>query len=391
MMGRDMIVVGPSPDEIGGMAAVVAQMLRIDFEKRYVPAHFPITIGTDCREPWWRRAGRHLQQIRRLRETIGKSVSPIVHIHTCSGFSFYRSAVDLIVAGSVDCRTVLHIHGAKFDAFFEGEPAYRRRLIRWILQGADRVIALSEGWRDKLHRMAPRARIEVVENAVEAPSVPCNDNQSGTVRFVVLARMDTWKGIDDLLSACMTLRSESVGFELVLAGPPGSAGDAVTLPRKIRAMDLSKLVRYIGPVQGRRKEELLAGADVYVQASRNEGLPISLLEALAWRLPVVATRVGAVPEVITDGREGVLVPPGRPECLAAAMRSLIEDPCRREQMAGAAKELSERRFGISRFRDDLLRLYDGLTCPGAVAISRSTAATAIGGVPKVIGGMGGRA
>ncbi|MCH7886150.1 MAG: glycosyltransferase, partial [Planctomycetes bacterium] len=94
--------------------------------------------------------------------------------------------------------------------------------------------------------------------------------------------------------------------------------------------------------------------------SHHEGMPISLLEALAHGLPIIATTVGAVPEVITPNQEGLLVPPHNPDLLAAAMGDLAGDPDRRARMSVAARCSAERRFGLGRLRDDLVRLYDAV-------------------------------
>jgi len=176
----------------------------------------------------------------------------------------------------------------------------------------------------------------------------------------LLARMDAWKGIDDLLDACATLRAAECPFELALAGPEGTAGDAGVLEEKIRRRGLESSVRYVGPVRGEEKTNLLRWADVCVQPSHHEGMPISLLEALAHGLPIVATSVGAVPEVIRDGVHGRLVPPHQPNRLGDALRELAEDPRRRCTMSTAAVDLARARFSLERFERDLMAVYDNL-------------------------------
>jgi glycosyltransferase involved in cell wall biosynthesis len=181
--------------------------------------------------------------------------------------------------------------------------------------------------------------------------------------------MDEWKGIDDLLAACRTLGERGVRFQLTLAGPPGTAGDAPTLQAKIRDHNLEGVVRYAGPVMGDAKSELLGRADVYVQPSHHEGMPIALLEALAHGLPVVATRVGSVVEVITQRETGLLVPPRQPDRLAGAMHELASDPGLREAMSRAAWVLATRRFCTARLQRDLISLYDTLMAQQTRAVS----------------------
>ncbi len=343
------------------MASVVTQNLQLDTDDRYNLQSLPFTLAGSRKESLIHRLSRHLRQLFKLRSTIRRTRASMVHIHTCSGFSFFRSAMDMIVAQSRGCRTLLHIHGAAFDAFYDEVGLIRKKLIRTILNQADTVIALSTGWENKLRLMASRANITVVENAVEIPSfdLPATPTDNAyPCRFVLLARMDTWKGIDDLLTACDLIRRDHVRFELTLAGPPGSAGDKNELDEKIDKHHLSSYVRYIGSVHGDQKDELLRRADVYVQSSHHEGMPISVLEAMAYRLPIVATRVGAIPEVIEHDVHGLLVPTRQPSELAQAMKTIASDAILRQRLSVASHALAQTRFSLHRFHQDLLHLYD---------------------------------
>lgn len=355
-----VLIIGPSPDEIGGMSAVIQQTLDLDLSERYRTQLLPITLCGNPAEGFLRRCGRHIEQLIRLRAAINETASPLVHIHTCSGWSFYRSMVDLLVVQYLGSRGVLHIHGAKFDEFFESAPHWRRRIISWSLRRADRVVALSSGWKEKLRRMAPHAPVTVIENAVDIPRANTVLDANRDCRFLLLARMDEWKGIDDLLVACTLLRGRNSHFKLTLAGPPGTAGDMASLNRRIRNHGLESVVRYVGSVEGTQKSELLESSDVYVQPSHHEGMPIAVLEALAYGLPVIATNVGGLPEMLSGSAAGVLTPPRNPRQLAGVMFDIATDPVRRARMAEAAHELAVARFGAGRLRNDILRLYDGV-------------------------------
>jgi glycosyltransferase involved in cell wall biosynthesis len=354
-----VFTIGPSSELVGGMSTVIGQMLQLNFAPRYTLSALPVTMSPTSSERGPRRAARHLGQRLLLGKMLRRGRAAIAHVHTCSGFSFHRSAWDAAVARRHGCRTVLHMHGARFDEYFAAAPRLEQRLVRAALQSADRVIALSRSWQEKLLGIAPDARVSVIENAVERRGAT-HQSERGTCRFLTLARMDAWKGIDDILDACAILKRHGISFELVLAGPAGTAGDAARIAAKIAQRNLETLVRYVGPALGEAKAKLFATSDVYVQPSHHEGLPISVLEAFASRLPVIATRVGAVPEVVEHEVQGLLTPPKNPAALAAAMSSLAIDPPRRIAMGNEGYQLAATRFSLSRFRDDLLELYDGL-------------------------------
>ncbi len=354
-------VVGPPTSAVGGITTVVAQMDSLDYAGQYRVQHFETTHSSNSAESLVSRLGRHIRRLLDLRRTLRSSQSPIAHIHTCSGFSFFRAALDMLIAQQAGAHAVLHIHGASFDEFFAQLGMFKRTFVRWSLAKADAVIALSCSWQESIASMSPHAKIHVIENSVEIPTDKHAATQPGPCRLLLLARMDHWKGIDDLLCACERLHYEKVKFELVLAGPEGSAGDTKTLNQKIVATGLDDVVRYVGEVRGKDKAELLDWADVYVVASHNEGLPISLLEAMAHKLAVVATTVGAIPEVITDRKHGLLVSPHNPEKLAVALREVITQPERREFLAEQGHLLAKKRFGLKRFAKQLVMLYDRLS------------------------------
>ena len=353
-----IVVVGPGSSMVGGIASVVEQMVSLDFEGRYRVEAFETTFRPDESESVACRLIRHIRHLGKLSKLCRQASPGIVHVHTCSGWSLYRSAADIMTARLAGCATVLHVHGAAFDKFHDEAGPLTRRVISWSLASADMVIALSDGWKEKLSAMAPHARIEVVENSVPQPNDFHRPTHDGPLRLLLLSRMDEWKGVDDLLDAMQLLQASDCRMELVLAGPPGTAGDADTIAEKIRDRRLTGRVRYVGSMLGQLKSELLRWADAYVQPSHHEGLPISLLEALSFGLPIVATRVGAVPEVITHGREGLLVEPRRADLLADSLYELSLCKDVRRAMGAHARNLARSRFSPDRFRDDLVSIYD---------------------------------
>jgi len=111
---------------------------------------------------------------------------------------------------------------------------------------------------------------------------------------------------------------------------------------------------------GRRDDmpSVYASFDIMVSASRQEGLPIAILEGMASRRPLIATNVGAVPTVVLDGGTGVLLPPENVETLASEIISLLKDPSRRESLGAAASKLVEEEFSAVRMTADYLRVYE---------------------------------
>ena len=339
------------------MSTVVRQIAELDFAGAVQVETLPMSLRPNDQEPIYSRLSRQIRFLTQLGGKIRLRRPRIVHLHTCSGFSFYRSAFDLWIAQRLGCKVILHVHGAAFDAFHDRAGWCQRFVIRRVLERADRVIALSVRWQREITRISPRATVVVIENAVAIPSYLPVRKTSSSLRLLQLAKMDHWKGVDDLLAACASLTRDGISVELVLAGPSGSAGDEKSLAQKIKAHDLERVARYVGPVVGDEKQKWLHWADVYVQPSHHEGMPIAMLEAMAAGLPIVATSVGAVPEVVTDGVDGLLVPARKPAELATAIRTMADQPPLREAMSLAARAKVRHRFSLARFQNDLTCLY----------------------------------
>lgn len=359
-LAEPILCIGPRLDAVGGMAEVVRQMAGLTFDGHYHLRPFANTQASSDRE--WRasKVARHLVQSFRLAGAIRRSRARLAHIHTCSGPTFFRSAADLLTAQQFGCQTVLHLHGGAFESFYEASMPGARRLIRAVLSAADALVALSDDWRRILERIAPRANIVVIENAVAVPDVPPRRQAASRCRFLFLARMDRAKGVLDLLDAAAECRRTGTDFELTLAGAGGTVGSADSLDRHIAARGIDRQVRYVGELHGDAKQAAFQRADALVLPSHFEGMPLCILEAMAQGLPVIATTVGAIPEVIADGCQGCLVPPSRADLLAHAMARLATDAPLRAAMGENAHRLAASRFSLPRFESQVVRLYDRL-------------------------------
>ena len=241
------------------------------------------------------------------------------------------------------------------------------RLQQRLLGGlVSRYIAVSQDLRERLiARMPwPAERITVIHNGVEpgaeppARDVALRDRLTqGSAQPVVLAaaRLDRSKGLDVLIEAARALP----GARIAIAG---EGPERRALRERIEALGLQDRVVLLGWQDDLRA--LMAAADVVVQPSRNEGLSITVLEAMAAGRPVVASDVGGTRESVADGVTGVLVPPGRPDALAAALDALLRDPQRRAALGAAARARAVASFSAQAMAAATSAVYEELLGPG---------------------------
>jgi glycosyltransferase involved in cell wall biosynthesis len=351
----DVLMVAPPRGHLGGMTAVATLMTEV-FPTCGITVESVFTSVAHRGESVLAKATRHARHLAEYARRLRTARPQVVWIHTCSGFSFYHASLHVLCARLLRRRVILHLHGGGFYDFLKRARPWPRAWIRRTLSLCDMLIVLSEGWRRKLREFAPRAEIHVLENAVRVPTSVPSRRKEAVSRFGFLGRLDAEKGVLDLLDAARLLATERLPIAITLAGPAGTAGDLATLTETIRERGLEGVVQIIGPVFGDQKAAFLSSCDAYVQPSHFEGMPLTVLEAFAGGLPVIATSVGALPEMIDQGREGLLVPPHQPRALAEAIRLLACNESLRSHMAAAARERARCRFGVDQFREGLRQL-----------------------------------
>jgi len=279
----------------------------------------------------------------------------LVHIHFSKAGSVWRKGIVAFVARL--CRTpyILHAHGGEFREFFAKVTRFLRLWILLMLRRACFLVVLSENWREFYQGITqlPQHRVVILPNPVVLPPFVPERAQRSTVTLLFLGRMSVLKGPKRILEAVALLpQAAREKVHVVLAGD----GDVAGVRDRMAELGLDKQVTVLDWVDSEKRDSLLASADVYVLPSLNEGLPMSVLEAMSWGLPVVASPVGGIPEVVQDGFNGFLVPPTDIPAISQAIQRLVEDEPLRLQM-GANARASVEPLNITRYWQSLYELY----------------------------------
>jgi glycosyltransferase involved in cell wall biosynthesis len=252
---------------------------------------------------------RDLRGALALRGLVARTRPDVVHVHLSSPVEGFPALLALRAGGAARIVTTEHA-----PTWHPLRRPWSRAVKRLLARRVAAVIAVSRSDARFLEEEfgLPAARLHVVENGVELDGYPGLRARGGEFRIGYLGALEPKKGIEDLLHAASLLSVADV--EVALAGEGSLAAALAGRPR----------CRLHGRVADPRS--FLAGLDVFAFPSHQEAMPLALLEAMAAGLPVVATRVGGIPEAVEDGISGLLVPPHRPDLLGAALARIAADP-----------------------------------------------------------------
>jgi glycosyltransferase involved in cell wall biosynthesis len=319
-------MLGVAPETRSGVATVVEAYRAHGLFKRW-----PVTyIDTASLPSAVHTFGSLLAQHRRI----------VVHAHVGAGF--WREAAFMGATIAANLPLIVHLHGTRIDS-----------AVRWFLKRADVICVPCEATRIWVKSIARQSDVVVTPPPV-AIEVPAVSSKPNLVLF--LGRLEAEKGIYDLLEALAAVRANVPDLRLVCAGE----GDRIGVARYAERLGIADAVKFTGWVGPSGKRALLEHAAVFALPSYKEALPASLVEAMGAGIPVVASPVGGIPEVVTDGASGFLVGAGDTRNLQRALARLLTDRTLARRMGDAARQTAQARFGAHKALEPLEDLYEAL-------------------------------
>lgn len=249
----------------------------------------------------------------------------IVHIHTASNNSFRRSAIFVDIAKMFNRKVVLHIHGGGFKDYY----AHNKKFVHKVLDKCDTIIALTETWKEFFVNELKYNNTIIVPNIVEEPKIIYKQVKDERLHILYLGLITKQKGIYDLVET-INEHKEEYNNKIVLH--IGGNGETETIKQMITQYALENIIKFEGWVSGDKKKELFNTADIFILPSYTEGLPISILEAMSYNLPIISTPVGGIPEVVEDGMNGILFAPGDKVAMYNAIAKLTKDSVLRKNI-----------------------------------------------------------
>lgn len=341
------------PPPVGGIATIVSKLAS----DPAVAPHFDFFDVTKRGQGFVQLyLVRPLRQLRELNRRLSRRPPAIVAFSSAYG-SFWERCVWLWLARRHRVPMLVMMVDGRFGEFYAALPRWRQKLARRALENFHTVIVQSESWRRFYRGLAPQANCAILPNGVDCDEFTPAP-RAGNPRLVVL--MVGWltpeKGVFDLLDAVKLMEGAGDRFVVRLVGP--WHGNEAAIRARIAEHGIAKAIELVGPLNGRG--EILREyqqADLFTLPSWAEGLPVSVLEAMGCALPIVATNVGGVPDLVSADC-GALVPPRAPADLARELARYLGDPALRLASGQAARARVSEHFSTQKFGPGLLRLVE---------------------------------
>ena len=345
------LMLGPSLEQNGGMATVQKMILGYElnhFDLRHICTHDEGSI--------FHRGIIFAKALMTFTKELLLRRVDLVHIHISERGSVLRKILLVLLALAFHKPILIHTHGAEFEPFFNQLPKWAQKILYFIFQKCDAFIVLSKSWQNfYISQLGLNPdKVFVLPNAVKLPSIVPVRSTSAPIKLVFCGRIGARKGAFDLVQALTYLTDDQKAMTQLMMAGDGDLEQGHSLSEQLH---LSEQVTFLGWLSPQKRDQLLAHADIFILPSYNEGLPVAILEAMAWGLPIITTPIGGIPEVIIPNQNGLLVEPGNVQQLSKAIQLLIEDPQLRRSLGEAARETAKS-FDASTYGDRLATIYD---------------------------------
>lgn len=292
----------------------------------------------------------------------------ICHIATSVGLSFLKHSVCVVAARILGSKVLLHPH-CSFYFFYERRGKAWQWFVRKVIGLCHGVVVLSNEWKG-LEEAVPTRRLYYLPNAINLSSYEesgrekiASENDKPCLDVLYLGHLGKDKGSFDLICAAKTILRQEQGVVFNLVGQEQVVGDMQQLKAEVMDAGLESSIFIRSAVTGEEKTGLFRSADLFVYPSYHEGMPMAVMEAMACGLPIIATQVGGLPDLVRPGVNGLLVPAGQPDQLANAIHQLVANPQMRHAMQLSSFRLAQENFDIEKLVSRLLEIYRTLLLP----------------------------
>lgn len=346
MLGSDLSV-------RGGMTTVVESFLNNKFNNliniNFIPTHI------ECNKVF--QIIYFITSILKIIYSMIFGKIDIVHIHISERGSFYRKYIAFLICKTFGKKIIVHMHGAEFKEFYRDSNNVIKSKIIKLLTGVDVVLVLGKQWQEYVLSLDKGINAIILKNAVNTTNEIITKSEE-KINILFLAVLIERKGIFDLIEAAKLIKDENKlsNFKLnfVIAG---SGEEEQKSKDVVNRYKLDNQFKFVGWVNGEQKKQLLKDSDIFVLPSYNEGLPVAILEAMSYGIPVISTNVGSIEEAIKHEYNGFIHSPGDINMLKEYIEGLVVDSKKWKRFSENSKKIIEKEYSTKEYFKNIESIY----------------------------------
>lgn len=352
-----VLMVGNHPSVKGGITTVIKQFTSYNWNKEGIELKF-IPTYVD-KNTFFKILFFIISYIKIFIFLLYKRPN-VIHIHMSYKGSFTRAYLIQRLSKIYKIKNIIHLHGSEFEKWYKVCNNKKREKIKKLLKDANYFIVLGKEWKDKIKKIEPTTKIIIANNAVKIPKETTSWNKE-KFTFLFLGVLIKRKGVYDLLEAIYNLKEQNKieNTQFIIAG---TGKEEATLKVKAKKLEIDKYINFFGWVDGLNKVKLLKNCQAMILPSYNEGLPMSILEAISYGMPIIATNVGDIEEAVINNKNGYIIETGNIKELEEAILNIKN--ANEEQWleySQKSKNIAKEKFSEANYFKKFKKLYMNLS------------------------------
>ena len=278
----------------------------------------------------------------------------IIHIHSSFGGSFYRKLPFIVISDFFHKTIINHIHGADFKEFYLSASKRKKDRIKKVYDKCTVIVALSKEWENNLKRIVDEKKIIVIENygVLNLSAIKERQEKKNTNNILFLGFVCKRKGCYDIPQIVEIVKKDIPDVKFVLAG----SGE-IKQVKSIVPDTIKENIVFPGWVRDKQKDNLLREADLFFLPSYYEGMPMSILEAMSYGLPIVSTSVGGITKIVHDKENGFVAEPGDIEKLSKSIITLLTDTRLLKEAGNNSVLILKNGYSLDQHINKLISIY----------------------------------
>lgn len=275
----------------------------------------------------------------------------IIHIHSSFGPSFYRKIPFICMASWAHKPIINHIHGSEFSKFYVNAGKKKQNLVRRIWEKCSYFIVLSNEWKETFSIVIPKEKMIVIKNYGKKVPFFKRENKKSILFLGLINKM---KGCYDIVDVVFEVSILVPDVKMVMCGE----GDIDQIKQKAKECGILEKFEFPGWVRGQKKDQVLREANIFFFPSYSEGMPMSILEAMGYGLPIVASEVGGIPEIIRNN--GEMCNPGDIHGFAHKIVELLQDDKKLYEAGLASWKIIEDEYSLETHIEQVEKVYKNI-------------------------------